>query len=137
MSLTFREKSLWLVMGGLVAVYGLYFMWVLPAHGPTVLPQQVATFVAAVVLLVVVQVVGHTVLAILDRRTETDERDRAITLRGARNGSLVLATGVFVAICVSLVSEGNFLFTHVMLAFWVLAELVDIGSQLVLYRRWA
>ena len=43
---------------------------------------------------------------------------------------------VLVALCVSLVAEGNFLFTHVLLAFWVLAELVDIGSQLVLYRRW-
>jgi hypothetical protein len=136
MNRTFREKSLWLVLVGLAVVYGSYFIWVLPSSGPSVRPEQVAGFVAAVVVLVIVQVVGHTVLAILDRRTDPDERDREITLRGARNGSLVLATGVFAALCVSLVAQGNFLFTHILLAFWVMAELVDAGSQLVLYRRW-
>ena len=33
--------------------------------------------------------------------------------------------------------KGNFVFTHVLLGFWVLAQLVEIASQLVLYRRGA
>jgi hypothetical protein len=136
MSLTFREKSLWLVAGSLVVVYGLYFAWALPGHGPRVLPRYVVAFVAAAVLLVLLQIVGHIVLAITDRHTDTDERGRQIALRGARNGYFVLAVGVFVSICLALLSEGNFLFTHVLLAFWVLAELVDAGSQLILHRRW-
>lgn len=135
--MTFREKSLWLVGGSLAVVFGLYYAWVLPAAGPDVGPEQVFAFAAVVVLLVVLQVVGHAVLAAADRRTESDERDREITLRGARNGSLVLGVGVFASLCVALVSEGDFLFTHVLLGFWVLAELVEIGSQLLLYRRWA
>ena len=88
-----------------------------------------------VVLLVIMQVVGLIVLAIVDRRTARDERDRLIDLKGTRNASYVLATGIFLALCVALVTEGNFAFMHVLLAFWVLAQLVEIGSQLFLYRR--
>jgi len=47
----------------------------------------------------------------------------------------VLATGVFLALCTALLTNGNFLFMHVLLAFWVLAQLAEIGSRLFLYRR--
>lgn len=58
-----------------------------------------------------------------------------IALKGTRNGSFVLATGVFVALCAAVFTNGNFVFTHVLLGFWVLAQLVEIASQLHLYRR--
>jgi hypothetical protein len=86
-------------------------------------------------MLVITQIVGHIVLAIVDRRTETDERDRLIELKGTRNASYVLVSGVFLALCAALLTEGNFIFMHVLLGFWVLAQLVEIGSQLFLYRR--
>ena len=137
MNLTFQEKSLWLMFAGLVAGFGFYFATVLPAAGVDVMPQQVALFVVAVVMLVVMQVAGLIVIAIVDRRTQTDERDRLIALKGTRNASYVLATGVFFALCAALVTEGNFVFMHVLLASWVVAQLVEIGSQLFLYRRGA
>ena len=74
-------------------------------------------------------------IAILERHRETDGRDRLIALKGVRNGSYVLATGVFVALCAAVLTKGNFMFTHVLLGFWVLAQLVEIGSQLSLLRR--
>ncbi len=58
-----------------------------------------------------------------------------IELKGTRNASYVLATGVFFAICAALFVDGNFVVTHVLLGFWVIAHLVEIASQLVLYRR--
>jgi hypothetical protein len=91
----------------------------------------------AVILLVVTQVAGHLVIAILDRRCRTDERDRLIALKGTRNGAFVLATGVFLALCAAVLTKGNFVFTHLLLAFWVLAQLAEIGSQLYLYRKGA
>ena len=91
----------------------------------------------AVALLVAFQVIGHIVIAIADRRTDSDERGRLIELKGTRNAAYVLATGVFFALCAALLTEGNFIFTHVLLGFWVLAQLVEIGSQLVLFRRGA
>ncbi|MFZ2486643.1 MAG: hypothetical protein WAZ19_00860 [Anaerolineae bacterium] len=137
MNVTFQEKSLWVMLVGLLAAFGFYFATVLPGHAANVLPQQVVLFVLAVVFLVVIQIVGHALLAGLDRNTATDERDWLIALKGTRNGSYVLATGVFAALCAALLIPGNFVFTHILLAFWVLAQLVEIGSQLLLYRRGA
>lgn len=101
------------------------------------MPHQVVAFSLAVVMLVVAQVVGHALIAVAGRRTETDERDRLIELKGTRYGAYVLATGVFLALSVALFTSGNFVFTHLLLGFWVLAHLVEIGSQLVLHRRGA
>jgi hypothetical protein len=91
----------------------------------------------AVVLLVVLQIAGHIVMTIVDRRTETDERDRLIALKGTRNAAYVLATGVFLSLNAAVLTQGNFVFTHVLLASWVLAQLTETGSQLAMYRRGA
>jgi uncharacterized BrkB/YihY/UPF0761 family membrane protein len=137
MDLSFQEKSLWLMFGSLLAVFTFYFGSVLPSDAVNVLPHQIMTFVLALAVLVVIEVVGHIVIAIVDRRTDTDERDKLIQLKGMRNAGYVLATGVFFSLCAALMSDGNFVFTHVLLGSWVLAQLVEIGSQLVLYRRGA
>ena len=137
MDLSFHEKSLWVTFVGLLAAFGWYFGRVLPAASVDVMPPQVGTFVMAVVLLVMTQVAGHTVIAIVDRRPETDERERLIQLRGTRNGAYVLAAGVFLSLCTAVLTEGNFRFAHVLLGSWVMAQLVETGSQLVLHRRGA
>lgn len=137
MNLSFQEKSLWLMFVSLIGAFGFYFVTVLPTNTLDVMPQQVGLFVLAVVLLVMMQIVGQIVIAIVDRRAETDERDRLISLKGTRNAAYILATGVFVALCTALLTKGNFVFMHVLLGFWVLAQLVEIGSQLYLYRRGA
>ena len=137
MDLSFQEKSLWLMLASLVAVFGFYFWAVLPSPAVDVMPNQMGPFIVAVVALVVVQVVGHIVIAIADRRTATDERDRLIGLKGTRNAGYVLATGVFFALCTALATRGNFIFCHVLLGSWVAAQLVDIASQLYYYRRGA
>ena len=135
MDLSFQEKSLWTIFLGLIVAFGFYFVGVLPAAGTSVTRDQVALFVAAVALLVVTQIAGHVVVAVRDRRSEPDERARLIELKGARNGGYTLAIGIFLALFAALHTEGNFVFTHLLLAFWVLAQLVEVGSQLFLHRR--
>ncbi len=140
MSMSFQEKSLWVSLAGLLLAFGGYFYSFYVTMLPTsaakdVLPQQAGLFIAATVVLVVILVAGHVVIALLDRRTETDERDRSIELRGGRYGSFVLATGVFFALCAALMTEGNAVMAHVLLGSWVLAQGVEIISQLVMYRR--
>ena len=137
MDLTFEEKSLWVLLLGLLGVYGYYFSMVLPTDAVNVMPQHKVLFAMAVAYLVASQVVGHILIAIVDPRDETDERDRLIELKGTRVGSWVLAAGVFITLVVAVQTEGNFLFTHVLLGSWVLSQLVEIGSQLYLYRRGA
>jgi hypothetical protein len=125
------------MFASLIAAFGFYFRAVLPTRTANVLPHQVVLFVVAVVLLVVLQIAGHIVMAIVDRRTETDERDRLIALKGTRNAAYVLATGVFLSLNAAVLTQGNFVFTHVLLASWVLAQLTETGSQLAMYRRGA
>ena len=140
MNLSFREKSLWLLLMSLLAVFGAYFAMVLPATAPDVAPAHVATFVGMLILLVAAQVAGHAILAIASRRelagaVQRDERDTLIHLKGSRLAGHVLATGVFCSLCLALWVPGNFAFMHALLAFWVAAQATEIGSQLVLYRR--
>lgn len=141
MDISFQEKSLWLVFLSLLLIFGVYFLSVLPVESSQVLPHQIGLFLVLIVFLVLSQIVGHIFLAIVHRRSlaqgqlHSDERDRIIHLKGIRNASYVLATGVFVSICLAILTEGNFLFTHTLLAFWVLAQLVEIGTQLVSYRH--
>lgn len=133
--MSFQEKSLWLVFVSLVGVFGFYFATVLPVETADVEPHQVVLFAVAVVMLVITQILGHVVIAIVDRRTDRDERDRLIELKGTRNGAHVLATGVCFALGAALLTPGNFVFTHVLLGFWVVAQLTEVGSQLIAYRR--
>jgi hypothetical protein len=135
--MTFQEKSRWLMGGSLVVVFGLYFSWVVPGATRDVGSDQVWLFSAMVGLLVLLQVLGHALIAIHDRRVGSDERDHVIGLIGQRNGGFVLAGGVFLSLSVAVLTTGNFLFTHVLLASWVLAELVSIASSLWMYRRGA
>lgn len=133
--MTFQEKSLWVQVAGLVGVFSLYFWFALPAATVNVQPSHMAQFVGAVVMLVIFQVAGHLLIVMLDRRTETDERDRWFSHMGAKVSGLVLASGVFLALCLAVLTEGNFIFTHVLLAFWVLAQISQNLVQLILYRR--
>lgn len=136
--MTFAEKSLWATTATVFTVFVAYFAMALPVRdGSNVRPDQVAWFVLAVVALALIQAVAHAVLAVIDRRTGTDERGRLIALKGARNGAYALATAVFAALCAALGTTGNAVFMHVLLGGWVVAQLVDSGSQILLYRRQA
>lgn len=142
--MSFHERTLWLMFVVLAAVFGFYFFAVLPPASSRVTPGHVGLFVLVVVVLVVLNIIGAIVLAVArklfghrDGKHDTDERDRIIGLKATRNGAYVLVTGVFLSLCAALITEGNFVFTHLLLFFWVLAQLVETGSQLVLYRRGA
>jgi hypothetical protein len=139
MPLSFREKSLWLTFIGLTVTYVAYFAAVLPgaAAQVDVRPSQLATLSLAMVALVIVQIAGHVLFALVDRRTGVDERDRLIALRGARNGGFVLSCAVAFALATALLRAGNFAFVHVLLAGWVVSQLVATGTEIVLQRRGA
>lgn len=135
MDLSFEEKSLWVRLFGLIGGVLLYWRAVAGHAGEDLGSQHVAAFALAVAGIVVVQVIGTIVIALVDRRQATDERDLALRLRASRLGGQVLAVGVFAALCAAVLVKGNFLFTHVLLGGWVLAQLAEIGAQLYFYGR--
>jgi hypothetical protein len=138
--MSFREKSLALQMASLVVVFASYFFWVWPRRTKQLESGQIAAFFAVLVALVLLQIAGHALLAIVSRKelsrsVQTDERDRLISLRALRISSWVLAAGVFLSLSIAASVPGNFAFTHTLLAFWVIAQFTELLSQWVDYRR--
>ena len=137
MDLSFREKFEYVVIVGLLAVYGHYFFRVLPPMGSDIFPEQITLLVGLLVLLVLIFIVGAIALAVQARSNAVpdDERDKLITLKSMRNAYFLLAGGAVTAIVSALVTEGNFWFVHVLLVTLVLAQLLESLSRLYYYRQ--
>lgn len=132
--LAFQEKSLWISTVANVVIYAVYFARAL-AIGDSDPARVGALFGQAVILLVVVMVAGNVILAVHRRPERADERDRRIAVLAARNAYYVLATGAWLALCVTALSLGAFWAAHAVLFALVVAEVTKSASQLVYYRR--
>jgi hypothetical protein len=141
MSLSFHEKSRWLLLASLCVVFGVYFLRVAPHTGPHIGPADIGSFIGLLIVLVVLQVIGHTVLALGSLRelgqggVQRDERDVLIELKSSRLASWLLACGVFCALCVAVLVPGNAAFVHVLLGFWVASQVLALASELYFHRR--
>ena len=131
--LSFREKSLWVMLCSIVAVYAYYFWHVITRgeDGAGVL------FVGTVIAMAVIQSVAAIAMAIHRRPEKSDERDKHIALIATRISYYVLQTGVWVALATCVLPVSKFWVAHVGLGAVVLAELTSCVVQLVHYRRGA
>ena len=135
----FPEKSAIAMVSALAIVYGLYVAVILrwlagtPADEITYQPLMVL----AVIPLAVLAAMSHIVLAVLDPRAANafDERDRLITLRSERVAGYVLALGVFASLVLAMAEVPHFYIAHALMLMWVLAEIIEGVSKVVLYRR--
>jgi hypothetical protein len=120
---SFQEKSAIAMTGPLALVDGAYFAIV--GRWLTVTPADEIVYqpllIVAIVPLVVLAVVSHVAIALANPKEAgaSDERDRLIALRGERVGGYVLAVGVLGGLPLA----------------WVVAELVEGATKIVLYRR--
>ena len=143
--MSFREKSLWVMLLAMALAaffYGHAVAYVsheqfetVAWRAMTVNSPMLVMFHIGVAVLVAFAIFGHLVIALFDQRTEEDERDRLIALKGAHVGGIVLAVGVFFALWLAVASTGNFWFTQLLLAFWVLAQMSDYAVQLWQHRQ--
>jgi archaellum biogenesis protein FlaJ (TadC family) len=133
--MSFREKSAWISLISILVVTALFFMqetWTLT--DPRALHALLLCFVA----LVLIEIVGHVVVAIQaprDARTSKDERERLIDLKATRIAFYAFAVGAFGAISLLHVgaSAVNISY-HVLLAF-AGAEIVSYAARIYFYRR--
>jgi hypothetical protein len=138
---SFQAKSTFVMTVILVVVYGAYFSvvgtWL--SHSPVEQVRYQPLMVIAVVPLVILAALSHSVLAIVNRREahSYDERDRLISLRGEEVGGYILAVGVFCAIVLAMAEFHAFYLAHTLMLAWVLAEVFAGVTRLVLYRRGA
>lgn len=130
---TFREKSLWVSLLATLAIYAHYFIRVLRIGDAA--PGRVAgLFIGTVIAMIVVHAVVLGALAIRHKPERTDERDRQFSLVASRISYYVLMTGVWAALTVGALQLGTFWVINAGLAAVVVAELVNGGVQLYLYR---
>jgi fumarate reductase subunit D len=137
--MSFQEKSAIAMTGALIIVYGAYFAlvggWLAAAPPDEIVYQPL--MIVAIIPLAILAAVSHIVLALMNPKEADayDERDRLIALRGERIGGYVLAVVVFVALVLAMGQVHHFYIANGLLLGWVLAELTDNGSKIVLYRR--
>ncbi len=132
--LTFREKSLWVVVLSTSVVYAFYF-WRAVSIGSAEPWRVGGLFVEAVILLVALQIAGQIAIALRSHPERDDERDRLIATAATRNAYWVLVAGAWLVIGVAVLSLGTFWAVHAMLLAIVLAELTRWASQLFYYRH--
>jgi len=137
MNASFEEKSVWIQLISLLLGLGLYFVVAgsMLYNGVNVLVAFVAPFVAAVLLIIAVNVAGHIAVAIASRPDGRDERDRLISWRAESNSSWILAVGILAAITCMFVSVGEVWVAHLLLLSLFIAEITKDIGQLVYYRR--
>lgn len=137
--MSFQEKSAIAMTGALVIVYGTYFAvvgsWLATAPPDEIVYQPL--MVIAIIPLVILAAVSHIVIALMNPKEANayDERDRLIALRGERIGGYVLAVVVFVGLVLAIGEFHHFYIANGLLLGWVLAEITDNASKVVLYRR--
>jgi uncharacterized membrane protein YbjE (DUF340 family) len=103
----FQEKIEWLTLLAMAVVYAVYFSMVAAYPDEPTLIQTLWLFAKVLVVHVVIVTVGAIALAVLNRRdasARSDERDRAISRRGASIAYYVLLIGAII-VCMVLPFE--------------------------------
>jgi len=139
MGASFEEKSVWIQLVGTVIGLGAYFLIAgrMLAAGITALPAYLGVFLAAILFMVGVLVVGHIVAAIVSRRNDfdSDERDRIIGWRAESNSGWVLAAGVVCALGAMVAGIELAWIANGLLASLFLSEVLGYVMRIVYYRR--
>jgi hypothetical protein len=135
--MSFREKSAWISMLSMLAIYGFYF-WSLIHAGPQAGGFHFGGLLETIIALVVVQVVLTVAVAIFSPReakAPRDGREKLIELRAMRVAYSGLATSVALA-CFFAAFDPPILFNaNALLFLLVTAEILRSACQIVQYRR--
>jgi hypothetical protein len=141
--MSFREKSAWISLISILAVFGYYFAQVgreLSAVGPLPPPAFLGQYLAAVILLVIVQIVLNIVAAVGtrlsggDMNTARDEREKLIELKANRFALYIMQAGALTAAGAIALGAPGFLTANGLVLALALGELVRFGGQVLYYR---
>jgi hypothetical protein len=152
--MAFREKMLWASLASMLAIWGWYFLGFAGAFRAGRFDQaaQTGNFVLAIFLIVIVQIVMATVLALRsgrDASAPADDRERAIALLGYRSAYITLTLIVVMLMIAGPIllriaydwspppppSMAPVLMGNALLAALVVAEIANAVTQLVRFRR--
>ena len=120
------------VLAGVLLVYAAYFTWALtPGHDAESVCYHMATTIVALLVLTIALQIAIAINAARHGRNsaETDERDRLIAARSARNGYYALMAGLWAMPFVALYGATPVLMANCLLALTVLGEAIQLASR--------
>ncbi len=135
--MSFREKSAWISMLSMLAIYGFYFGSVIHA-GSQAGGARSGGLLGTIVALVVVQVLLTIAVAMFtprEAKAPRDERDKLIELRAMRVAYSGLATSVALACLFGAFDPPIIFNTNALLFILVTAEVLRSACQIIQYRR--
>lgn len=138
-SMSFREKSAW-VMAVLMIGAGLFYLKLVLAasqpQGAAAAPAGI--FAAYTILVVIASVVAQVVLAVLSPReanAPADERERPLLQRAGHWSGTVLGFGAVASLLTFLArADGNLLF-HMVMGSLIVSQVAEYAFQIALFRR--
>lgn len=149
MSLSYQEKSALASLVAVLLVFWYYFAAVrqLMQSDELHAVSALGLMIGAVVVLVIIEIVFQILVAVISRSTATDERDKLISAKAARNSGILLGAGTITLILAILASEirgglgdAQIMLTPILIAQWllllmVMAQVFEYLSQIFYYRR--
>lgn len=137
--LSFREKSAWISLVSILAVF-IPFFWNSYRQFSGQVDQSTAVNVAfgLLVAFVLLEIVLHAVVALQapgDARSPRDEREQLIEMRATRIAFQVLVLGALAAVGTLHLTRTAWVMQQVVLFAIVLAELVKFAVQIMLFRQ--
>lgn len=136
---SFEERSAWVQLLGLGLTLGAYFMFAgsMLARGVREMAPFIAVLAVCMVLLILVQIAGHIVAAVVGKPEDADERDRLIGWKAEARSSWVLGAGVFCGITALAFSVEAVWVANGLLLSLFASEMLKLVLQVVSYRRGA
>jgi hypothetical protein len=132
--MSFREKSAWISILSMSAIYGYYFWTVIHSRPHAGYAGLLGTIIALVIVQTVLTI-AVAIFAPKEAQAPRDERERLIELKATRFAYAGLATAVACACFFAAFNPPILFNTNALLAILVTAELMRSGCQIVQYRR--
>jgi hypothetical protein len=138
--MSFREKTHWVALVGLILAFGWYFLsypWEI-AGTPKGMFAGIWMLLPVTIIFVVPMIIATTFFAIRspkEAHLKEDEREKTIHLRGTHCAYYPLVLGIWANI-LALINGFNFGYSvNILMATLVASELIRVGSQLYFYRK--
>ena len=132
--MSFREKSAWISVLSMTAIYGYYYWSVIHSRRHGGFGGLLGTIIA-LVLVQTVLTIAVAVFAPKDAKACADEREKLIELNATRFAYSGLATSVALACFFAAFNPPILFNTNALLFILVVAEVMRSGCQIVQYRR--
>jgi hypothetical protein len=141
MNVSFKEKSVWISLVIHLLVFIAYFSQIYHGliNGTLDKAGIFGLFIAAVIYVIVLEIISHIVIAVLNRKDAnqpSDERDRLFSIKAGNISGWVLGAGVLTIAAQIFIVEINPLWVANLLLFAVfVSQIASYAMQLFYYRR--